>query len=200
VAWPFESFSIVPFSIIGADLLAIFTWYERRLERAGVEPIFEFSLLRFRSYRFGMIIGMIVNLGEIGVLFAVSLFLQGTKGLSAFDTGLALLPLAGAAFFAAPFAGSFSSRLGPKWIVTGGMVIEAIALLILSQIIDVDVRVTSVAAVLGLYGLGLGLAIAQLTNLVLFDIPRRKAASHRAATARSGKSAPRWASRSSAPC
>ncbi|MCZ2095401.1 MAG: MFS transporter [Chloroflexota bacterium] len=176
VAWPFESFSIVPFSIIGGlILLAIFTWYERRLERAGVEPIFEFSLLRFRSYRFGMIIGMIVNLGEIGVLFAVSLFLQGTKGLSAFDTGLALLPLAGAAFFAAPFAGSFSSRLGPKWIVTAGMVIEAIALLILSQIIDVDVRVTSVAAVLGLYGLGLGLAIAQLTNLVLFDIPAPKA-------------------------
>jgi EmrB/QacA subfamily drug resistance transporter len=176
VAWPFESFSIVPFSIIGGSiLLAIFTWYELRLERAGVEPIFEFSLLRFRSFRFGMIIGMIVNLGEIGVLFAVSLYLQGTKGLTAFDTGLALLPLAVVAFFAAPLAGAFSSKLGPKWIVTAGMVIEAIALLILSQMVDADVSVTSVAAVLGLYGLGLGLAIAQLTNLVLFDIPGPKA-------------------------
>lgn len=176
IAWPFESFSIVPFSIVGGlILLAIFTWYERRLERMGVEPIFEFSLLRFRSFRFGMIVGMIVNLGEIGVLFAVSLFLQGTKGLTAFDTGLALLPLAIAAFIAAPVAGSFSARLGPKWIVTTGMVIEVIALLILSQIIDPNVSVTSIALVLGLYGLGLGLAIAQLTNLVLFDIPAPKA-------------------------
>src|SRR5690606_23781496 len=125
IVWPFESLSIVPFSIIGGlILLAIFTWYERRLERAGVEPIFEFGLLRFRSYRYGMIVGMIVNLGEIGVLFAVSLFLQGTKGLTAFDTGLALLPLAIAALIAAPLAGSFSARLGPKWIVTTGMVIE----------------------------------------------------------------------------
>ena len=52
---------------------------------------------------------------------------------------------------------------------------QAIALLILSQMVDADVSVTSVAAVLGLYGLGLGLAIAQLTNLVLFDIPGPKA-------------------------
>jgi len=176
VTWPFDSFSIVPFSIIGGlILLAIFTWYERRLERQGAEPIFEFGLLRFRSYRYGMITGMIVNLGEIGTLFAVSLFLQGTKGLTAFDTGLALLPLAAAAFVGAPLAGAFSARLGPKWIVTAGMVIEAIALLILSQIIDPEVSVRSVAAVLGFYGLGLGLAIAQLTNLVLFDIPNAKA-------------------------
>jgi len=176
VTWPLDSVSFVPFSIAGGlILLAIFTWYERRLERAGVEPIFEFGLLRFRGYRYGMITGMIVNLGEIGVLFAVSLFLQGTRGLSAFETGLALLPLAAAAFVAAPLAGAFSVRLGPKWIVTAGMVIEAIALLILSQLIDPDVSVKTVAALLGVYGLGLGLAIAQLTNLVLYDIPASKA-------------------------
>lgn len=175
-AWPLDSVSFVPFSIVGGlILLAIFTWYERRLERAGVEPIFEFGLLRFRGYRYGMIAGMIVNLGEIGVLFAVSLFLQGTRGLSAFETGLALLPLAAAAFVAAPLAGAFSARLGPKWIVTAGMVIEAIALLILSQLIDPAVSVKTVAAMLGVYGLGLGLAIAQLTNLVLYDIPASKA-------------------------
>ena len=173
--WPSQSISIVPVSIVaGVILLAIFTWYELRLERKGSEPLFEFGLLRFRSFRFGMITGLIVNLGEIGILFAVTLFLQGTKGLSAFDTGVALLPLAAMAFVGAPLAGSFSQRLGPKWIVTTGMALEVFALLMLSVAITPEVSVTSVAIILGVYGLGLGLAIAQLTNLVLYDIPPAK--------------------------
>ncbi len=174
--WPSQSLSFVPVSIaIGLLLLAIFTWYEWRLEHRGKEPLFEFSLLHYRSYRYGMITGLIVNLGEIGVLFAASLYLQGTKGLSAFETGLALLPLAIMAFIGAPVAGSFSNKIGPKWIVTCGMVIEVIAMLLLSQIIKASTHTHTVAALLGLYGLGLGLAIAQLTSLVLFDIPAPKA-------------------------
>lgn len=174
--WPLEGLSIAPASmIVGAIVLAIFTWYELRLERQGAEPIFEFSLLKYLSYRYGMITGLIVNLGEIGLLFAASLFLQGTKGLTAFETGLALLPLAIMAFIGAPLAGSFSSKIGPKWIVTTGMVIEALTLLALSQVISPDVSVNTVALLLGVYGLGLGLAIAQLTSLVLFDIPGPKA-------------------------
>ncbi|MBN1679731.1 MAG: MFS transporter [Anaerolineae bacterium] len=174
--WPYDSISIVPVSItIGVILLGIFTWYERRLERQNSEPLFEFGLFRYPSYRYGMITGLIVNLGEIGILFALSLYLQGTKGLSAFDTGIALLPLAAMAFVGAPLAGAFSARIGPKWIVTSGMVLEIIALFILSQIIDPGVSVNTIALVLGVYGLGLGLAIAQLTNLVLYDIPGPKA-------------------------
>jgi EmrB/QacA subfamily drug resistance transporter len=174
--WPSKDLSFVPVSILlGLMLLVVFTIYERRLERRGLEPLFEFGLIRFTSYRYGMLTGLIVNLGEIGVLFAASLYLQGTKGLSAFDTGVALLPLAVMAFFGAPAAGAFSNKIGPKWIVTAGMVIEVIALGILSAVITPDVSVTTVALLLGVYGLGLGLAIAQLTSLVLFDIPGPKA-------------------------
>lgn len=174
--WPSQDISIVPISIaVGLVLLAIFTWYERRLERRGSEPLFEFGLFRFCSYRYGMITGLIVNLGEIGLLFAASLYLQGTKGLTAFDTGIALLPLAIMAFIGAPLAGSFSAKIGPKWIVTSGMVIEVVALLILWRAIQPDTATRTVALILGLYGLGLGLAIAQLTSLVLFDIPGPKA-------------------------
>ncbi|HEX3053344.1 MAG TPA: MFS transporter, partial [Aggregatilineaceae bacterium] len=104
--WPLDSISIVPLAMqLGVVLLAVFTWYELRLEKRQLEPLFEFGLLKFPSFRFGMITGLIVNLGEIGVLFALSLFLQGTKGLSAFETGVALLPLAGMAFIGAPLAG-----------------------------------------------------------------------------------------------
>jgi EmrB/QacA subfamily drug resistance transporter len=174
--WPSNELSIVPVAIaIGTVLLVIFTWFELFLENRAKEPLFEFRLLKYGGFRYGMVTGLIVNLGELGVLFALSLFLQGTKGLSAFETGIALLPLAIAAFFGAPLAGAFSSRIGPKWIVLTGMVIETAAMFILSQVVTPDVSVNTVALILALYGLGLGLAIAQLTNLVLYDIPGPKA-------------------------
>jgi EmrB/QacA subfamily drug resistance transporter len=174
--WPSKGLSIVPVAIaLGVVLLILFTWYERRLERLHSEPLFEFSLLRFHSYSFGMLTGLIVNLGEMGLLFAAALYLQGTRGLSAFDTGVALLPLAIMAFIGAPVAGGISARVGPKWIVTTGMTLEVIALLTIHAVIGPDVSVTTIALILGLYGLGLGLAIAQLTSLVLFDIPGPKA-------------------------
>lgn len=174
--WPSSDISIVPVSIaVGIVLLALFTWYEVRLERRGREPLFEFGLLQYGSYKYGMITGLIVNLGEIGLLFAASLYLQGTKGLTAFETGQHLLPLAVMAFIGAPLAGSFSARIGPKWIVTTGMVIEVIALIILGFATDTSTSSTTIALILGLYGLGLGLAIAQLTSLVLYDIPSLKA-------------------------
>ncbi|HML22736.1 MAG TPA: MFS transporter [Aggregatilinea sp.] len=173
--WPLDSLSIVPLSLIGgAILLAIFVWYELRLERTDREPLFEFSLLRYASFRFGMLTGLIVNLGELGILFALSIFLQSVKGLSAFDTGVALVPLALASLIAAPMAGSFSSRIGPKWIVTAGMTFEAASLFWMSRIISPDVSVNTLAVPLAVYGLGLGLAIAQLTSLTLFDIPGPK--------------------------
>ncbi|WP_119065336.1 MFS transporter [Aggregatilinea lenta] len=174
--WPLDSISIIPLSLLaGALLLVIFVTFELWLERQGREPLFEFSLLRYTSFRFGMLTGLIVNLGELGILFALSIFLQSVKELSAFDTGLALLPLALASLIAAPLAGAFSARVGPKWIVTAGMTFEAMSLFWLSRLISSDVSVNTLAAPLTLYGLGLGLAIAQLTSLTLFDIPGPKA-------------------------
>ena len=62
----------------------------------------------------------LVNLGSSSFL----LYLQGVRGLTAFDTGLTLLPFAIWFFITATLAGAFSSRFGSKWIVTIGMFLE----------------------------------------------------------------------------
>lgn len=173
--WPLESFSIVPVSlVISVVLLGLFAWCEMRLEKLGQEPLFEFGMLRYASYKFGLLVGMIVNMGEIGLVFALSLYLQGTQGLTAFETGVAVTPLAIAAFIAAPLAGIFASKIGPKWIVVTGMALEVVALLWLGLVIAPGVSVKLVGGILIIYGLGMGLAVAQLTSLVLYDIPDNK--------------------------
>jgi MFS family permease len=84
---------------------------------------------------------------------------------------LAFLPFAVATFFVAPTAGIFSARFGPKWVVTTGMALEALAIFLLSRVLAVDTSLAVLSLVLVIYGAGVGLAIAQLTNVVLSDIP-----------------------------
>jgi EmrB/QacA subfamily drug resistance transporter len=173
--WPLDSVSLIPFTLaIGTVLLALFTWYELRQERMGGEPLFEFSLLKYRSFRYGLITGLIVNLGEFGMVFSLSIFLQGVLKLTAFETGVTLLPFAGMALVAAPMAGMLSSKIGPKWIITIGMGVEALALIWMSQVIGPNVRVRTLTPSLMIYGAGMGLAVAQLANVVLYDIPKNK--------------------------
>ena len=170
--WPLRNLSITPVSFaLGVIGLAAFVAWERHMLRRGREPLFDFSLLRFRSFRFGLTTVAIVALGEFAVLFVLSLYLQGVLGLSVFDTGLTLLPFALAMLIVAPSAGLLSTRFGPKWVVTTGMLVESAAIFLLSRTIGLNAARVTLILVLVVYGAGVGLAIAQLTNVVLSEIP-----------------------------
>jgi len=133
--------------ITGLVLLSIFAFYEIRRLRMGKVPLFDFSLLKFKGFRYGLFTVTIVAMGEFGAVFIISIFLQTVKGLSAFNAGLTFLPMAISVFIFAPIAGVLATRFGPKWVVTTGMVLEAIALFSLSQIISVANPVFSVSGI-----------------------------------------------------
>jgi EmrB/QacA subfamily drug resistance transporter len=172
-AWPTSapvSLSLAAF-VTGVILLGAFVLYELGLARRGKEPLFDFRLLRFTGFRFGLLTVGVVALGEFGILFILSLYLQETRGLTALNTGLLLLPFAGGAFITAPIAGALSSRVGAKWIISLGMAVEASAIFLISRVTQIDTPLTLFIPIFLLYGIGLGLAIAQLTNVVLSTIP-----------------------------
>jgi len=176
--WPFTALAVTPVMFaLGVFFLGSFVIYEIRLKRRGGDPLFDFDLLRYRGFRFGLITVLIVALGEFGILFVLSIYLQTVRGLSAFETGLLLLPLAIATFFAAPTAGMLAGRFGAKAIVSVGMLLEAVSIFWLGFVISVDVPLLALVPPLVLYGVGVGLAIAQLTNVTLSDIPLEYAGS-----------------------
>jgi EmrB/QacA subfamily drug resistance transporter len=157
--------------VVGVVALAGFVLYELALTRQGREPLFDFRLLRYIDFRFGLLTVSVVALGEFGILFILSLYLQEVRNLSALDTGLLLLPFAGGAFLTAPIAGVLSARVGPKWVISTGMLLEATAIFLISRVVAVDTPLGLFVPIFLLYGIGLGLAIAQLTNVVLSNIP-----------------------------
>ena len=170
--WPLETVSIIPFALIGGALaLVLFLWVEGRRSRAGKFFLFDVDLWRYPAFRYGNLAGTIVSLGEFGLLFALPLFLQAVVGYSAFETGLVFLSLAIGAFFAAPLAARFSHMWGPRRVVTLGMGLEAIGIIVTSLLISTSVTGLMLALPLFVYGLGVGFATAQLTSIVLSDIP-----------------------------
>ena len=170
--WPLDSISIVPFAIaLGLVCLVGFTVVEIRRERSGKFFLFDFALWRYPAFRYGNLAGTIVSLGEFGLLFVLPLVLQAVLGMSAFEVGLVLVALAGGAFVAAPIAAGLSRRYGPRRVVTLGMGLEAIGIFATATLISHDLNVLLLVPPLFVYGLGVGFATAQLTSVVLADIP-----------------------------
>jgi MFS family permease len=172
---PAGTVSFIPFVFaFGILMMLVFAWIEISQERQGKETLFEFGLLKYRSFAYGLLTVLIVALGEFGVVLVLSIFFQLAKGLSAFDTGLRFLPFALAVLVAAPTAGALSSRFGAKWVVTAGMLCEAGSLFWLSRVMYETTSYRYLIPPFLLYGAGVGLALAQLANLVLSDIPQDK--------------------------
>ncbi len=171
-AWPLDTVSITPFALgFGLVALALFAIVESRRRAAGKFYLFDFTLWLYKGFRYGNLAGTIVSLGEFGLLFALPLFLQGVLGYSAFDTGLVFLSLAVGAFFAAPGAATLARRYGPRWVVTTGMLLEAIGIVATTLLISPTVNGLMLVVPLFVYGIGVGFATAQLTSIVLSDIP-----------------------------
>jgi EmrB/QacA subfamily drug resistance transporter len=175
--WPLNTLSVTPIAIgIGAIFSSAFVVNELRRLRTERTVLFDFSLLRnFKGFRYGLITVSVVSMGEFGVFFILSLYLQLVRGLSAVQMGVALLPFAGVSFVTAPLAGLLSNRYGPRRIVTTGMLLESIGLISMSRVITVTTPVLTIQPILMIYGAGVGLAIGQLTSTVLNGIPRDQA-------------------------
>lgn len=174
--WSSTTLAITPVALALAVLfLAAFVVYELYVLRRGGEPLFDFTLLNFRGFRYGLMTVLIVALGEFGIFFIFSIYLQTVRALNAFQTGLFFLPFSIVTFIAAPIAGALSSRFGPKWVVTSGMLLEAFSIWLFSRILAVDTPYLYFVPIFMIYGVGVGLAIAQLTNVTLSDIPPQQA-------------------------
>ena len=140
---------------------------ERRKEALGADPLFEISLLRFRTFRYGLITAVIIALGQLGLLFALPLFLQGANGLSAEQNGLWMLPLGLSMIVGAQVGGRLNHRFGTTNVVRFGFFVESFALVAIIPTIHPGVSFWQLLPCLTMFGLGVGAASGPLTNLVL---------------------------------
>lgn len=160
--------SITPVAIIlGALLLAVFVWWQRRVEAAGHTPLVSMHLFNNRQFTSGATVMALLSFGMVGLIFVVPVFLQSVRNLDALHTGLALLPMSAAMLIVAPSSAFLSKWVRPKHLIQAGLVMAMLASFVLYQSITPNSTAASFAPGLLLFGIGMGLVMAQASNLTL---------------------------------
>jgi EmrB/QacA subfamily drug resistance transporter len=173
--WPTEGISVIPISLaISAVTFTLFYFWERHRARIQKSVLLDLDLFHITSFRNGSIAALIISMGEFGLLFALPLWLQNVEGLNPIDSGLVLLWLAGGAFLASGAGGAMSGKVAPAVAVRTGVLLELIGVLASGAAIYFEAGWGWVAPGLLIYGIGVGLATAQLTGVIMVDVPPQK--------------------------
>ncbi|MGH3641133.1 MAG: DHA2 family efflux MFS transporter permease subunit [Mycobacterium sp.] len=165
---------------LSAVALIAFVLRQIALSRS-VEPgeptkaLMDVRLFSIGSFRNGNIATLIIGLGEFGIVAVLPLWLQFALGYSPVEAGLALVPIAVGSFVASGASFGMTSRVSPLGLVRLGLVLEAVGLAALGFIARPDSPWWEIAVALFFYGIGVGFATAQVTNVVLADVPEPSA-------------------------
>jgi EmrB/QacA subfamily drug resistance transporter len=173
--WPSNTVSVIPFALaLSIIFFVLFVFWERAREKANKNVLLDLRLFNVASFRNGSIAALIISMGEFGLLFAIPLWLQNVDGLNALSSGLVLLWLAGGAFLASAVGGAMSGKVTAVTAVRIGVALELVGVLGIAMAASTMTGWQGIAGYLFVYGLGVGLATAQLTGVIMVDVPMDK--------------------------
>ncbi len=160
-------FSLTPFVLAAAGLLlAGFVSWERRREARGEEPLVRLDMLKIPPLRGGVAMLLAQNLILMGIFFTIPLYLQIVQGLDALETGIRMLPTSVGLFVSALAGSALASRFAPRLIVRVGLALVFVASLLLMGTIEPELDNTPFLIAMGVLGVGMGLVVSQLGNVV----------------------------------
>jgi EmrB/QacA subfamily drug resistance transporter len=164
-------FSLTPFVVAaGALVLGGFRIWERRRERSAEEPLIHFGLFGNRMLRGGLSMLLAQNLILMGIFFTIPLFLQVVQGLDALDTGVRMLPASAGLFLSALAGSALARRFPAKTLVRTGLGVVFVSTLLLLDTIEPELDSGSFLVAMGVLGIGMGLIVSQLGNVVQSSI------------------------------
>ena len=168
--------AVVP-AVLGVAAGAAFVLLEMHRGRhpGRVPPMLPLSIFRSRQFTAINVITFIVYGAMGAVFFLLVLALQVVAGFSPLEAGLSLLPSTAAMLLLSARAGALAQRVGPRWLMTGGLLTAALGLLLLTRIGPNASYVADVLPAVLLFGLGLSMTVAPLTATVLASADDRHA-------------------------
>jgi EmrB/QacA subfamily drug resistance transporter len=178
-AGPFHwGLSVSPVPVVlaaGVVALVALLGVERARAFSGRPVVLDLALFRIPAFRRGNAAASLISIGELGLMFTLPLFLQDVHGDSPLQVSVAILPLALGTLLTGGFAARLSRRLGAARMLQTGMALETVAVLLIGFTTRADTTGYELAPWMLVYGIGLGLTTAQLTNIILRDVPPARA-------------------------
>src|SRR3954454_8143756 len=137
-------------------------------------PMLDLGLFRDRQFAGANTVMFLVGLAMFGIFFYNSLFLQRVLHYSAIKTGATFLPMTVLIIFIAPLAGRIADRIGPRWLMSGGMILLSGSLLLFATL-DAGSAWMEILPGLVVGGLGMAITMAPTTAAAMGSVPVDKA-------------------------
>jgi len=160
---------VAGFVIASVALAALLAYESRRLE-----PMIDLRFFRSAPFTGATLTAVIAFAAFSGFLFLNSLYLQDTRGLKPLAAGLCTLPAALAMVVCSPLSGRLVGAGRSRFaVVTAGLSMTAGSLLLTT--LRPDTPLVQLVIAYAVFGTGLGLVNAPITNAAVSGMPRAQA-------------------------
>lgn len=151
--------------VAGVGLLAFVAW-----ELRHPHPILNVRRFLDRRFAGSNLAVALFFLAVFGAFYYLTQHLQFVLGYNPLETGVRMLPLAGAVFVGSALTGYLTPRIGMKITVSAGMVAGTVALALLTRV-DASSSYGDFVAPLIILGLAIGLALSPCTDAIMGAFP-----------------------------
>lgn len=157
--------SIIAYITIIASLLAFL-----KIEKKSPDPIIDLKFFKNSVFVGALANNFIIFLGMMTVMFLIPVFVQTFMGLGATETGLLFMPMAAAMVIASPIGGMFNKPNQVRWVI---FVSTLIAMVGIYMFTGLEAKSTALDVIIpiSVMAFGMGLGMAQRTNIVSVAVP-----------------------------
>ncbi|WP_460342616.1 MFS transporter [Actinoallomurus acanthiterrae] len=151
--------------------VAFVLWQQFRKRRTG-SPLIELRLFRQRAFSAGLFVSLLFWTAIASVFLVLTIFLQAGWNYTPLHTGLTFLPLAGASFVGSGLAVRLAPKIGRMVVQLGCLICIAGIAWLMVTVHDktADLTTGRLAPSFVVFGIGLGLLIATLNDLILTGV------------------------------
>jgi MFS family permease len=158
--------STLGFLGIGVVLLAAFVMIELRAKN----PLLPMRVVLDRTRGGSFLSSLMVGSGLMGMFLFLTFYFQGNLGYSALKTGFAFLPFSVGIIGGATLASRLLPRIGPRALMTGGLVLGAFGLALFTQVGVHTAYLTHVLPAEIIVSVGMGLVFVPLNSTALIGV------------------------------
>ena len=154
--------------LLGAvALLGMFLAIEGRF---AAHPLVPLRIFRSWTLAGSDVVALLLGLALFAAFYFLSLYMQEVLGFSPLRTGVAYLPITVGFIVVAGVGARLIGRTGAKWLMTAGMLVTAVAFLLLARLPDQGSYAVDILPAFIVLPLGAGLGFLSVTNAAVAGV------------------------------
>jgi EmrB/QacA subfamily drug resistance transporter len=169
-AWHWGSVRIVGVLVLAVVSLVSFVVIEQRVRA----PMVDFSFFRSRSFLGANLVAFIISFAMLATFFFLALYLQNIEGYTPLQAGVRFLPMTALIIVIGPIAGRLTDRIGPRVLMTGGLLAVA-GSLFWQSFLHVNASYSFLIGAFVLMGIGMGFVMSPMSTAAMNAVDASKA-------------------------